>query len=113
MFVCVEELAASFCASHKTTLGSVHVLGLGIDLICQIIIGNGAPTRPLQIIELTGPHSPEASQQAAPTKRQSYGQENHQYVHDANSRAPRALSAFNVTRSDEPDIANAATSGEA
>ena len=102
--------------SHRydgSTLRSEHRLGFIINLVRQIIVCNGAPTRPLEIIELPGPHGPEASEKAAATERQSHGQENDQNVHDANSRAPRALSAFSVTRIDEPDMANAATSGEA
>lgn len=78
----------------------------------QTVVGNRAPRRAFEVVELAASHRPQERGEAEAAERQREGDEIDENVH---ARAPgsRARSAFSVTRIDEPDIARAATSGEA
>ena len=107
--------APSFIAAapHRRHASSDHRLGFTLRRFRQIIIRDGAPARAFKIIELPGAHGPEAGEKSTDAQPDGDRQENDQNVHDASPRAPRARSAFNVTRIEDPDMASAATNGVA
>ena len=87
--------------------------GFGLRGFRQIIVRYGPPARALEIVELAGAHGPEAGEKSADAQPNGDRQENDQNIHDASPRAPRARSAFSVTRIEDPDMASAATNGVA
>src|SRR6476660_1698108 len=78
----------------------------------RFVLGNGAPRRALEIVVLPAFERPEKCEQADEPKPQRQRHKNHEDFHHALPRATRrARSAFNITRTYEPDIAAAAIRG--
>src|SRR5689334_18558827 len=77
-----------------------------------IILRNGTPCGPIQIIVLATLQRPEKADKPGEPKEQSKRNKIDQDFHGNSFPAgDRARSEFNITRSDEPDIAAAAING--
>src|SRR5215216_1185930 len=78
----------------------------------RLIIRNGPPGRAVKVVILTALERPEKSEQPCETEAERQRHQNDEHFHHGLRCATRrARSAFNITSSEEPDIASAAISG--
>jgi len=85
--------------------------GLRALVVRQIVVGDRAPGGAVEIVELAASERPQEGRKAEAAEREGERNEIDKDVHRAAPPRSRALSAFSVTRTDEPDMASAAISG--
>lgn len=76
------------------------------------VVKQNALRRPVEIVELAGPHAPQEGKQPEPAQAQRNGNEEQQHRHDRFPLFVRPTrNAFKTTMIDELDMAMAAMSG--